>query len=97
MKTFIAIWLCCAGLSVAWLWVMASRLMPATGEAPEDDGADWDAGVRHVCWHCGCHISGPLGGHCVTDEECWDCYCARTAPDDCPAIPNYVQKRKARV
>lgn len=79
-------------IGTIWLWFESNQ--PAPGEAPEDDGAAWDAGIEHVCWHCGIHLSGPLTGTRVSDQECWDCYCARTAPDDCPAVPNYVVKAR---
>jgi len=78
----------------AWLWLRAAQ--PAPGEAPEDDGADWDAGIKHTCWQCGCRINGPEDGLRIPDRECWECYCSRNAPDDSPAVPNYVARRAAR-
>jgi hypothetical protein len=72
-----------------WLWVRA--MQPAPGEAPEDGGAYWDAGVLHVCWHCGTRINGPDDGLKIPDRECWECYCARyRRDDDNPAVPTYV-------
>jgi hypothetical protein len=89
---FIAIMAVTAVICILWLWLRAQQ--PAPGEAPEDGGAYWDAGVQHVCWHCGVRLNGPANGLTIPDRECWECHCARHVPDnDNPAVPNYVVKR----
>lgn len=72
--------------------VMASA-QPRRGESPEDDGAAFDAGVRHECWHCGVRISGPEDGFRIPDCECWACHCARYVPgDNEPTVGAWVRK-----
>jgi len=86
-----------AGAVVCTGWLMLMSMRPRRGEAPEDDGAAWDAGVKHVCWHCGRRLNGPEDGLRIPDRECWECYCARYAPgDECGSVPNYVVRMDRR-
>lgn len=58
------------------------------------DGADEDAGLRgpHVCWRCGTPIKVSAGEDRAGDVLCFDCWSRETAPDDCPAVPEYVHR-----
>ena len=65
--------------------LMILMLAPRRGEVPEDEGPDYDAGVKHVCSQCGLRISGPEDGLRIPDCECWACYCARRSPGEVDA------------
>jgi hypothetical protein len=73
--------------------VLAVMLRPPAGQAPEDQGADWDAEVRHDCWQCGTRLSGPENGESIRDVECWECYCSRNGQAVNRATPGNVMRR----
>lgn len=79
-----------------FLWAIgmvfvASWIDSIRDEVPEDEGPDYDAGVHHVCFCCGCHLSGPSDGFEMKDVLCWDCYCATYVPDDDSPVPSHVR------
>lgn len=98
--------LCVVGLVAFGIWIVATvacccvlagradRLI----EASDDSGQDRDAGVKHVCWHCGKRLDGPVDGMLVPDLKCWQCHCARyVSDDDVPSVPSYVRGYETEV
>jgi len=73
MTHFSIIALVCFAIACLWIrWCMAS-LEPRDGEAPEDDGAAYDAHTCHTCRICGARVAGPKDGFKLPDCVCWNC------------------------